>query len=327
MWSGRNSHRDRRFAADRLRDRVATLRERYPSAKIAIVAHSHGGNVALYACRDHFCDSAVDGIVCIATPFIAAHAQRLFADVPSALATTAFIGCGLSVLFFSLTSPFTVACALLFALACILIGLREHWRISRGLHFDLHSAHGLCDYVTTKAPPSASLLVLRTEGDEAAAALTLSQVALWCIRATVDSPQWLLLRLRIRARDRGRLVTVGLAFSLLLGRVVGNAISVAMFPLAFVAHVTLLRVLGVSVLRDALRVQVTAEPTPPGYATSLRVDSENEHRFGGGFSHSDAMSNVRALSAITMWMEDLSSPEEAARREARFNRFYGFRVR
>jgi hypothetical protein len=50
-WSGRNSHAARAMAArdlvERLRDRIAA----HPDAVHHIVAHSHGGNVAMHALR------------------------------------------------------------------------------------------------------------------------------------------------------------------------------------------------------------------------------------------------------------------------------------
>ncbi len=69
-WSGRNSHSARLLAAEELCEFVkASIRDQ-PGFRHLIVAHSHGGNVALYALRDEYVRSGVDGFVCIATPFL-----------------------------------------------------------------------------------------------------------------------------------------------------------------------------------------------------------------------------------------------------------------
>src|SRR5687767_1337167 len=51
-WNGRNSNRARLEAAQRLRWHHEHVTEAHEGAAHFIIAHSHGGNVALYACRD-----------------------------------------------------------------------------------------------------------------------------------------------------------------------------------------------------------------------------------------------------------------------------------
>jgi hypothetical protein len=69
-WSGRNSHRARLQAARDLATHLTSLVEQYPHAAHAIVAHSHGGNVALYALHMSGLVDRVNGIVSMATPFV-----------------------------------------------------------------------------------------------------------------------------------------------------------------------------------------------------------------------------------------------------------------
>lgn len=64
-----NGHRSRLAAATALQEKLTTLREDNPSARIYIVAHSHGGNVAIYA-ANRLPPGTVNGIVCLSTPFI-----------------------------------------------------------------------------------------------------------------------------------------------------------------------------------------------------------------------------------------------------------------
>jgi hypothetical protein len=65
-----NGHTYRLAGGVRLQTRLAKLVERYPKARHFVIAHSHGGNVALYAMRNAALHSQIAGIVCLATPFI-----------------------------------------------------------------------------------------------------------------------------------------------------------------------------------------------------------------------------------------------------------------
>ena len=72
VWRGflgtslNNGHRYRLAAGIRLAAKLEELCDKYPSARHFIVAHNHGGNVALYALRK----PGLAGLVCIGTPFI-----------------------------------------------------------------------------------------------------------------------------------------------------------------------------------------------------------------------------------------------------------------
>lgn len=49
LWSGSNSHRARLVAGENLAEYLRDSIKQYPDSLHFIVAHSHGGNVALYA--------------------------------------------------------------------------------------------------------------------------------------------------------------------------------------------------------------------------------------------------------------------------------------
>jgi pimeloyl-ACP methyl ester carboxylesterase len=72
-WSGRNTHKARVKAGYRLADHIRELRKRYPIAKHFIVAHSHGGNVALLAHKHLEPHLHATGVATLGTPFI--HAE------------------------------------------------------------------------------------------------------------------------------------------------------------------------------------------------------------------------------------------------------------
>ena len=46
-----------------------------------IVAHSHGGNIALYALRNPEARKAIDGVICLATPFLKSKDQPILRDL------------------------------------------------------------------------------------------------------------------------------------------------------------------------------------------------------------------------------------------------------
>ena len=70
LWSGTNSHGARIEAATQLARFVRCSTEEFPDSPHVFIAHSHGGNVALYALRDQSTSNAIAAIVCMGTPFI-----------------------------------------------------------------------------------------------------------------------------------------------------------------------------------------------------------------------------------------------------------------
>lgn len=66
LWAGANEHRSRMMAAQNLSDVINERSNKFD--RIFVVAHSHGGNVALRAADK--CKSKIDMIVCLSTPHI-----------------------------------------------------------------------------------------------------------------------------------------------------------------------------------------------------------------------------------------------------------------
>jgi hypothetical protein len=69
-WSGDNSHAARLQAGRELSEFVGPCSASHPSGPCVLIAHSHGGNVALYALRDESVRPAVSAMVCMSTPFL-----------------------------------------------------------------------------------------------------------------------------------------------------------------------------------------------------------------------------------------------------------------
>jgi hypothetical protein len=69
-WSGGNTPGARLKAAKLLGDLLIQIRQRQPTAKIHLVAHSHGGNVLLYALADLNNRQMVSSSIFLSTPFL-----------------------------------------------------------------------------------------------------------------------------------------------------------------------------------------------------------------------------------------------------------------
>ncbi len=76
-WSGGNSHADRLSAAQSLRRLILELKRKYEGYEITLIAHSHGGNVALYAMRDSWFEQAITSVVFLGTPFISCRRRTI----------------------------------------------------------------------------------------------------------------------------------------------------------------------------------------------------------------------------------------------------------
>lgn len=69
-WSGRNTHKARVKAGYELASHIKALRKRFPLAKHFIIAHSHGGNVALLAHKHLPEHLHALGVATLGTPFV-----------------------------------------------------------------------------------------------------------------------------------------------------------------------------------------------------------------------------------------------------------------
>jgi pimeloyl-ACP methyl ester carboxylesterase len=75
QWSGHNTFRARNEAAAALATELKRLGDSFPRARLFIIAHSHGGNVALKALTSEIIQS-VGGVVCLATPVLTARKRQ-----------------------------------------------------------------------------------------------------------------------------------------------------------------------------------------------------------------------------------------------------------
>jgi hypothetical protein len=173
-WSGANTLRARQRAAMRLRAHLLAEFHRVPNGRHYIIAHSHGGNVALLALRDPEIARGVAGLACFSTPFLHGRARPLGAAGPIVIGLTLFLAWAMAVGFsgiMDLLEPWPGWVLLWVPTLFLLEIVRELWRLAatatrEGLQFD-ELTHPI------------RLLIVRSAGDEASAVLSAMQFISW----------------------------------------------------------------------------------------------------------------------------------------------------
>jgi hypothetical protein len=77
LWSGWNTVSSRSKAVERLISHLAAAQTRWPHARHFVVGHSHGGNIAFQALRAQSVAARIAGVVCLSTPFLWASPRNL----------------------------------------------------------------------------------------------------------------------------------------------------------------------------------------------------------------------------------------------------------
>jgi hypothetical protein len=75
-WSGANSQTERLSGSAKLSEKLLQNFHQYPDAAHFVVAHSHGGNIALMSCAAPSVAKTVSGLICLATPFLSYAPRR-----------------------------------------------------------------------------------------------------------------------------------------------------------------------------------------------------------------------------------------------------------
>lgn len=171
QWSGLNSSRARLQAAGQLRDHLRELLEKHRTARHYVIAHSHGGNVALYALQDEDLKKRISGVVCLSTPFLHVRERALPIStegfpVVAAIAVIVWIW---AFLVEAPLSPSVLGGTLLVGALCFgaLTGL------GLGVWLPRFSA-GLAARLQLPCLDPRKLLIIRAPGDEATGAIVAS---------------------------------------------------------------------------------------------------------------------------------------------------------
>jgi hypothetical protein len=172
-WSGRNNHTGRAKAAKDLRNYLEHGLEQWPAATHVVIAHSHGGNVALYAMKDTSLLERVAGIACLSTPFISVRKRDLGPDQIRTLAlalvaVVVAIPWLLQKVFLSSWTDWERVGISALVLP-VLLGTFAFFRPAE------RQAEKLRHELTPAAPGAGQLLILRSPADEAYGALSVFQ--------------------------------------------------------------------------------------------------------------------------------------------------------
>jgi pimeloyl-ACP methyl ester carboxylesterase len=184
VWSGSNTIKGREVAAQNLKEHVQEIYERYESLNIShkhhLICHSHGGTVALLACKDLAVSRMVEHVHCIFTPFIYFRFDQklrilnIFSClVPVYLLALYFSLKGSEIFFLGVPLPFWVIFSLIGAL--FIIGKRN--RLSSRINSCLVDRLNLAGY------PSERINIIRAVGDEAGGLVGLGNFASWLLAA------------------------------------------------------------------------------------------------------------------------------------------------
>jgi len=164
-WSGWNQASARLSAAKRLRVHLQKLILDHPEAEHFIIAHSHGGNVAMYALQGDTLEAKISGLVCFSTPFLHVYSREASRGGGETLRLGMLNAWPLFLIALLIASgqvknsaaPLVIG--LLAILGCLLFILWETW------------SKQLAEQLQFPSMKHTRLLLLRATGDEASAAL------------------------------------------------------------------------------------------------------------------------------------------------------------
>jgi hypothetical protein len=264
-WSGSNTHTARLTAGEDLAVHLRDLIEQFPHAEHFVVAHSHGGNVALYAMKDKVptatgkvLQEQIAGIVTLATPFVAVRPRELPGIVRKSVGFTLVLAAVLTVYWIvdpklsGFPQSNVVGLATLFSLWLVTTAISA--RLYRGRKFRFMDLLLLSlraksrpertqllnrelDRLRPEATDLDRLLVVRPLGDEASMGLVVSQFFSYVqnrVLNALESAQEFLLRGFSRRSDSTpveRSWAAGAFLGLLkLLSLIGLCLSVASYP-------------------------------------------------------------------------------------------------
>jgi pimeloyl-ACP methyl ester carboxylesterase len=201
-WSGSNRMLSRARDTAKLEAYLSDVAGLFPKARIHIVAHSHGGNLAVRAATEGLLPR-IATIVCLATPFLIVEKRRsselaILSMVMAVMLTLIAVGIGALQLSFLIRLPLEPTWLLVLVRYAVGIcaaawAARSAWRFAERLFSRVDRAAEALQYDHQRSLP---LYIVRSPGDEATVLLTFLQ-------ATCMLPEYLL-NILAAAERRGR---------------------------------------------------------------------------------------------------------------------------
>ena len=312
-----NTESTRSRAIDKLKEHLRSRTGR-SSAFHFVVAHSHGGNVALQAMNDETVRESTTGVVCLATPFLFARDRQ----IPVRLLIWCVVALGIlgAVLY---ENPTYLSAGLRYALIAliafytlVLVVLLPPFRGKDAPAQNYRSVEEM----------DGKLMVIRPSGDEASGLLRTNQFITWCLRRILSVLDWLIgilvsvaLTLAfLRDLTHSESEWPGKAWAISLQSYVDRVDLDPIFGVLFVAVsaiVVLMAAQWLAVSFDHLgwfaKVEMLAEEAPPGM-TSQSVILEPAQREGEqNLVHTDIYNRPQTIAAIAKWVTEKAPPDRA----------------
>jgi len=282
-----------------------------------LVAHSHGGNVAMYALQDPAVAARVDGLICMATPFLYPRKRPL-----SILALTLSWGIMLTgVMQFIWTSEMLLRGglawlgALCLVLFSIIVPAALTWLVAyERYQYRVKNDSRLSNLINKLSyqSPNIPILLIRASGDEASGLLRGAQFLNWLggIGMRLGSRQLYILICAVALTlawmgYRGSDMVPSFIIPLLTQ---GLMLSAAIMVLLLMA-LTISRVfVGFDAWRWVGEIETMVEDGPPGIASELVVVLPRSMQ---GLSHTGIYSDAETINSIVNWCRTVINRDEA----------------
>jgi len=279
-----------------------------------IIAHSHGGNVAMYSLQDVNVAQNVDGLICLATPFL--YPRRRPLSVTALILSLGIMLAGVMQFIWSAghsnqvtLSWLTISSLIVFAVAipaCLtwLVGF-ERFKYKYRNDVRLNTLLEKLSYQNPNIP----ILLVRASGDEASGLLRGAQFLNWLggVGVRLGSRQLYLLVCAVALTIswmayRGSEMVPEFVIPMLKQ---GLIISAALMVVLLMA-LTLSRIfVGFDAWRWVGEIETMVEDGPPGIAAEMVVSTPSNN--GAGLSHTSIYESDETLDIIAEWCNKITA--------------------
>jgi hypothetical protein len=185
LWNGANNNFERMLAAQDLIGHLEAIEAAHRNIRHILIAHSHGGSLALQAVTHGTLSRPVDGICCLATPFF--HARLHDGAELSGNFLRRVILALLSVpyLIVSMVVAIPLLWSFVYLLAAFFVSVAVGGFLSGGGMALRPAAENIVHWTHARSPTS-NLKILRAPGDEASLVLSIGQLTAWASRLSIE---------------------------------------------------------------------------------------------------------------------------------------------
>ena len=295
--------------AEQLKDHIKRDTEKQ---KHFMIAHSHGGNVAMYALQDKSVSEKIDGLICLATPFLYPRLRPL--SVTALTLSLAIMAIGVMQFIWSLNllesswlSWLSSLAMMLFAIVipAALIWLIAYERLLRTRKGDKRLSD-LIDRLSYK-DPQIPILLIRASGDEASGLLRGTQFLNWLggVGMRLGGGQLYILvcaaalYLSWMAYKGSDMVPNFVFPALQKGLIISSAIMVVLLIALTISRIFV----GFDAWRWVGEIETMVEDGPPGVPAELIVSRPSLSTLT--LSHTHIYNQPETVEAIYKWCESI----------------------